>query len=178
VYRRCPSDHALTRAQYADLHVYMPNDPLVKVDRMSMAHSLEVRCPFLDRRVVELAFRIPAPKRQRGTVGKWLLRRLAAQRLPPEVTAMAKRGFTAPVAEWIAGAGAARFRDEVLSNRSRVADLLDASCLGRWFEEHRTGQANHSYALWASWVLERWLREFADSRLESNRHLQPAVRSR
>jgi len=66
-YRRCTSQHALTRAQYADLHVYMPNDPLVKVDRMSMAHSLEVRCPLLDRRVVEMAFRIPAPKRQRAT---------------------------------------------------------------------------------------------------------------
>jgi hypothetical protein len=85
-YRRCTSQHALTRAQYADLHVYMPNDPLVKVDRMSMAHSLEVRCPLLDRRVVEMAFRIPAPKRQRGTTGKWLLRKLAERRLPAELS--------------------------------------------------------------------------------------------
>ena len=71
VYRRCPSGEPLTRAQYTDLHVYMPNDPLVKVDRMSMAHGLEVRSPLLDRRVVELAFAHAAPAeatRQDGQV--------------------------------------------------------------------------------------------------------------
>jgi asparagine synthase (glutamine-hydrolysing) len=161
VYRRCPSSHALTRAQYADLHVYLPNDPLVKVDRMSMWHSLEVRSPLLDRRVVELAFRIPASKRQRGTTGKWLLRKLASERLPAELASLPKRGFTAPVASWLAGAGATRFRDEVLAPDARVTALLDQSCLRRWFDQHRAGGADHSYALWASWVLERWLREFA-----------------
>ena len=159
-YRRCPSAHALTRAQYADLHVYMPNDPLVKVDRMSMLHSLEVRCPLLDRRVVEMAFRIPAPKRQRGTTGKWLLRKLAERRLPAELSRLPKRGFTAPVAEWLRGAGASRFREEVLSDGARVAVLLDVSCLRGWFDQHRAGQADHSYTLWAVWVLERWMREF------------------
>jgi asparagine synthase (glutamine-hydrolysing) len=157
-YRRCTSQHALTRAQYADLHVYMPNDPLVKVDRMSMAHSLEVRCPLLDRRVVEMAFRIPAPKRQRGTTGKWLLRKLAERRLPAELSRLPKRGFTAPVAEWLRGVGASCFRDEVLAADSRVNGLLDPSVLRAWFDEHHAGQANHSYGLWAVWVLERWLR--------------------
>jgi len=157
-YRRCTSQHALTRAQYADLHVYMPNDPLVKVDRMSMAHSLEVRCPLLDRRVVEMAFRIPAPKRQRGTTGKWLLRKLAKRRLPAELSRLPKRGFTAPVAEWLRGVGAPCFRDEVLAADSRVNGLLDPSVLRAWFDEHHAGQANHSYGLWAVWVLERWLR--------------------
>ena len=80
-YRRCPSTDAVQRAEYADLKVYMPNDPLVKVDRMSMAHSLEVRCPLLDRRVVELAFRIPASRKQVGRQGKALLRALARRRL-------------------------------------------------------------------------------------------------
>src|SRR5438270_164197 len=79
---RCPSSNAVQRAEYADLKVYMPNDPLVKVDRMSMAHGLEIRCPLLDRRVVELAFRIPASRKQQGTQGKALLRALARRRLP------------------------------------------------------------------------------------------------
>ena len=93
VYRRCPSSEPLTRAQYTDLHVYMPNDPLVKVDRMSMAHGLEVRSPLLDRRVVELAFEMPPGLRQRGRTGKWILRELAKRRLPAALAAMPKRGL-------------------------------------------------------------------------------------
>jgi asparagine synthase (glutamine-hydrolysing) len=157
VYRRPETPDDLQRAQYADLHVYMPNDPLVKVDRMSMAHSLEIRCPFLDRRVVELAFRIPSRRHQQGTTGKVLLRKLAARRLPAALVNLPKKGFTVPIGEWIATRYASRYRDEVLSPAARVRSLLDVSCLDRWFEEHRTGTADHSYVLWASWVLERWL---------------------
>ena len=102
-YRRCPSKNAVQRAEYADLKVYMPNDPLVKVDRMSMAHGLEVRCPLLDRRVVELAFRIPASRKQQGTQGKALLRALARRRLPGKLWQLPKRGFTVPIGQWIAG---------------------------------------------------------------------------
>jgi asparagine synthase (glutamine-hydrolysing) len=160
VYRRCPSSQPLTRAQYTDLHVYMPNDPLVKVDRMSMAHALEVRSPLLDRRVVELAFRIPASFRQRGRTGKWILRELARRRLPAELATMPKRGFTAPVGEWLAGPHGQRFADEVFASDSRTAGCLDHAVLKRWFEDHRTGYADHSYALWAVWVLERWLRAY------------------
>ena len=129
----------MQRAQYADLKVYMPNDPLVKVDRMSMAHSLEIRCPLLDRRVVELAFRIPSRRHQQGTTGKVLLRKLAARRLPAALVNLPKKGFTVPIGEWIAGPYASRYRDEVLSPSARIRDILDVSCLDRWFEEHRDG---------------------------------------
>jgi asparagine synthase (glutamine-hydrolysing) len=122
-----------------------------------MAHSLEIRCPFLDRRVVELAFRIPSRRHQQGTTGKVLLRKLAARRLPPALVNLPKKGFTVPIGAWIAGPYAARYRDEVLSPSSRVRAILDVSCLERWFEEHRSGAIDHSYSLWASWVLERWL---------------------
>jgi asparagine synthase (glutamine-hydrolysing) len=163
VYRRCPSSELLTCAQYTDLHVYMPNDPLVKVDRMSMAHSLEVRSPMLDRRVVELAFRIPAGLRQRGRTGKWILRELAKRRLPAELSSMPKRGFTAPVGEWLAGPHAQRFADEMFASDSRTSNLVDRPVLDRWFAEHRAGAADHSYTLWALWVLERWLRAYGSS---------------
>jgi asparagine synthase (glutamine-hydrolysing) len=157
-YRRCPSADALQRAEYADLTVYMPNDPLVKVDRMSMAHSLEVRSPLLDRRLVELAFRIPASMKQQGRTGKALLRALARRRLPQELASLPKRGFTVPIGEWIAGPYADAYQDEVLSASARIRDVLDSTHVGRLFEEHRAGGADHSYALWATWVLERWLR--------------------
>jgi asparagine synthase (glutamine-hydrolysing) len=157
-YRRCPSDHPVQRAEYADLKVYLPNDPLVKVDRMSMAHGLEVRSPLLDRRVVEMAFRIPASKKQVGRRGKILLRRLARRRLPDQLWRLPKRGFSVPIGAWIGGPHAARFRDEVLSPGAATDGLLDRSELTRCLEAQRSGVSDQGYALWAAWVLERWLR--------------------
>jgi asparagine synthase (glutamine-hydrolysing) len=156
-YRRCPSDNAVQRAEYADLKIYLPNDPLVKVDRMSMAHSLEVRSPLLDRRVVELAFRIPASQKQVGRKGKVLLRELARRRLPGDLFRLPKRGFTAPMSQWIGGPNAAAFEQEVLRPNAAVAGLVDRTELARRFERHRQGQSDQSYALWSVWVLERWL---------------------
>jgi asparagine synthase (glutamine-hydrolysing) len=156
-YRRCPSKDAVQRAEYADLKVYMPNDPLVKVDRMSMAHSLEVRCPLLDHRLVELAFRVPAARKQQGQ-GKALLRALARERLPGALWQLPKKGFNAPIGPWLAGPYAAMFQDEVLGPTTAVSALLDATDLRRRFTDHSAGRANHGYTLWATWVLERWLR--------------------
>jgi len=156
-YRRCASKDAVQRSEYADLKVYLPNDPLVKVDRMSMAHSLEVRCPLLDRRVVELAFRIPASHKQSGRTGKTLLRRLAQSRLPEGLWRLPKRGFTAPTGSWLSGPYASRFRDEVLRSDSAVGDHLDRRDLARRFDAHHRREADHGYVLWATWVLERWL---------------------
>ena len=156
-YRRCPSQDAVQRSQYADLKIYMPNDPLVKMDRMSMAHSLEVRCPLLDRRVIELAFRIPASRKQVGRQGKALLRALARQRLPGSLWQLPKRGFSAPIGEWIAGPHADMFEDEVLSPRAAIASSVDRTDVARRFTAHRQRHADHGHALWAVWVLERWL---------------------
>jgi asparagine synthase (glutamine-hydrolysing) len=162
-YRRCPSADPVQRAEYADLKVYLPNDPLVKVDRMSMQHALEVRCPLLDRRVVELAFRIPASRKQVGQQGKTLLRALARRRLPADLWRLPKKGFSAPIGSWIAGPHAAMFRDEMLASGARIGSLLDSRDLGRRFDEHRAGHVEHGYALWAAWVLERWLRQTASA---------------
>jgi len=158
-YKRCPSTSAVQRAEYADLKIYLPNDPLVKMDRMSMAHSLEVRCPLLDRRVVELAFRIPAQRKQRGSQGKALLRALARRRLPSGLWQLPKRGFTVPIGEWMAGPSAQQFRDEVLQSRTEIGAYVDRSELNRLFASHCSGQRQHSFALWAVWVLERWLED-------------------
>jgi asparagine synthase (glutamine-hydrolysing) len=156
-YRRCPSPSPLQRAQYADLKVYLPNDPLVKVDRMSMAHGLEIRCPLLDRRLVEFAFRIPTERKLASLRPKHLLRALAARRLPARMASLPKRGFTVPIGDWIAGPYRERYRAEVLGQHSAVATLLDASRLQRAFADHCAGHADWSYLLWAVWVLERWL---------------------
>jgi len=157
-YRRCTSGDAVQRAQYADLKIYLPNGPLVKVDRMSMAHGLEIRCPLLDHRVIEFAFRVPASQKTPGRRSKYLLRRLAERRLPDAVARGRKRGFTAPIDQWIAGAHAGRFRDDVLSGSSRSRSIFDTAQITRLFEAHRAGRADHSCALWAVWIFERWAR--------------------
>jgi asparagine synthase (glutamine-hydrolysing) len=159
-YRECPSESAVQKAQYADLKIYMPNDPLVKVDRMSMAHGLEIRCPLLDHHLVELAFTIPTEKKFADGQPKSLLRGLAERRLPDELVHRPKSGFSAPVGAWLAGPYAARFRDDVLGANSKTRDMLDRDRVSRLFAEHLDG-TDHSYALWAVWMLERWAR--ADS---------------
>jgi asparagine synthase (glutamine-hydrolysing) len=158
-YRECLSDSAVQRAQYADMKIYMPNDPLVKVDRMSMASSLEIRCPLLDHRIIELAFRIPAATKMPNGRPKALLRSLAERRLPRQVVTMPKRGFTAPTGAWLANEYANQFRDDVLTGGARSRDLLDMQRVARLFDEHRRGAADHSFALWAVWMLERWARQ-------------------
>jgi asparagine synthase (glutamine-hydrolysing) len=155
-YRRCPSTSAVQRAQYADLKIYLANDVLVKVDRMTMQHSIEVRCPLLDHRLIELAFRIPIHRKMPHLRAKHLLRQLARKRLPPELARLPKRGFSAPIAEWIAGPCASMFQHDVCRPGAGVESLVDTSYVRRLFDEHRTGRANHGQALWTVWMLARW----------------------
>jgi asparagine synthase (glutamine-hydrolysing) len=157
-YRRCPSSSALQRAQYADLKVYLPNDPLVKVDRTSMAHGLEVRSPLLDHRVIEFAFRLPADRKVRGARSKHFLRALASKRLPAGLATLPKRGFTAPIGEWIRGPYRRWFQEDVLATTSACSTLTDTTVLRRWFQEHCDGARDWSAALWTVWCLERWHR--------------------
>jgi asparagine synthase (glutamine-hydrolysing) len=158
VYRGCPSPSAVQRAQYADLKTYLPNDVLVKVDRMSMLESLEVRCPLLDHRIVEFAFRIPTATKMPHLESKHLLRAIARRRLPAELLALPKRGFTAPVARWIAGPYRETFRDNVFGSGSTISSLVDTQFLRGLFDEHCRGRRDNSYALWAIFAFERWIR--------------------
>jgi len=159
-YRRCPSTSPLQKAQYADLKIYLPNMPLVKVDRMSMAHGLEIRSPLLDRRVAEFAFRIPTSGKLPGLEAKHLLRRVAENRLPDRLMRLPKQGFSTPIGDWIRGDLSARYRDEVLAPAARVAAWMDMDVLRRHFDEHVKGRRDRSSSLWSAWVLERWCRLF------------------
>jgi asparagine synthase (glutamine-hydrolysing) len=157
-YRRCPSKSVLQKAMYADVKIYLPNDVLVKVDRMSMQHGLEVRCPLLDRRVVEFGFRTPIDVKMPRLRPKHLLRSLARTRLPEALLRLPKHGFTAPVAEWIRGRYAELFRSDVLGPGSAASSFVDVAMVRRMFDEHRAGSRDHAHGLWAVWMLERWSR--------------------
>ena len=157
-YRRCGSDSPIQRAAYADLKIYLSNDVLVKVDRMSMAHSLEVRCPLLDHRLVELAFRVPRSHKMPWLQAKYLLRQVARQRLPQAVVRLPKHGFSAPVREWLVGPYRSRFVDDVLTPASFVSAYVDTIRVRGMFDAQCRGEADHSTTLWAIWMLERWKR--------------------
>jgi asparagine synthase (glutamine-hydrolysing) len=157
-YRRCPSKDVVQCAQYADHHIYLANDVLVKVDRMSMLHGLEVRCPMLDRRVLEMAFRIPAREKTRWPQGKRLLRRIAARRLSADCAARPKRGFDAPLHRWTRSDYSAQLEHDLLGSASMVPTLLDAHVIRDLFAEHRRGARDHSHVIWSMWMLEWWHR--------------------
>ncbi len=158
-YRRCPSPSVVQKAQYADLKVYMPNDPLVKVDRMAMQHALEVRCPLLDRRVVEFAFRLPTRMKMARLRGKHLLRALAAKRLPARVAGLPKLGFNAPVATWLAGPYRHVLAEDLFAAGASISSVVDTRHLRELYDEHVRGEADHWYPLWACWVFERWAQQ-------------------
>jgi asparagine synthase (glutamine-hydrolysing) len=146
----------LDRLQYVDTSLYLPADLLVKADRMSMAHSLEARVPFLDRSVVELSRRIPSRLRLRGLTTKYLLRRAMAGRLPEQILSGQKLGFNVPMSAWLAG-GLREFAADVLAPaRLRRQGLLDPKAVERLLREHQTRQADHSHALWTLLVLVVW----------------------
>jgi asparagine synthase (glutamine-hydrolysing) len=147
----------LDRLQYVDTALYLPADILVKVDRMSMAHSLESRVPFLDRSVVELARRIPPALRLRGLTTKYLLKRAMAHRLPASVVGGKKRGFNVPMPAWLAGDLRDFTRDTLSPARVRAQGLFDPSAVTRLIDEHVRHAADHSRALWTLLVLSVWM---------------------
>lgn len=144
----------LSRVQYLDLKTYLPGDILVKVDRASMAVSLEARAPLLDHRFLEQSARIPQRLRIRGGRGKWLLRSALAGRLGPESLERPKQGFSIPLARWIRDDLAHRVEAALEGEACRT--LLDRGTLGLWWREHRERRRDRSDGLWALLFLAEW----------------------
>src|SRR4029453_7481678 len=107
--------------------------------------------PLVDRRVIELAFRIPVQKKMPRLRSKYLLRQLARKRLPPQIATLPKHGFSAPMSEWLGGACASRFREDVLSSAAPIRDIVDTTYVRRLFKEHRRCRADHGQVLWSVW---------------------------
>lgn len=152
---------ALGRSQHADIDVYMTDDVLVKVDRMSMAHSLEVRAPLLDHRILEFAARLPSRLKMNLRQGKLPLRQLAARRLPAEVQNMPKMGFSIPAARWLRGDLRSLVEELVFNDSGIVSETLDLDVLRGLWTEHLSENRDHSDFFWGLMMLGFWDR--ADS---------------
>jgi asparagine synthase (glutamine-hydrolysing) len=146
----------LDSLQYIDAKLYLPADILVKVDRMSMLHSLEARVPFLDRSMLELTRRIPSHLRLRGMTTKYLLRRAMADRLPTAVVRGKKRGFNVPMPAWLAGSLRDFTRDTLSPQRIRRQGLFRPAAVERLVNDHIGRRRDHSRAIWTLLVLSVW----------------------
>lgn len=149
-----PARDPLDRAQYADLKIWLPGDILTKVDRTSMAVSLEAREPLLDYRLVEFAATLPVSMRLRGTTGKWLIKKTMEGVLPDDILYRRKMGFVTPVSAW--------FRGPLSGEARRLAGLADTgwferATLERIAEEHIAGRRDHGRLLWQLAMFEKSL---------------------
>ncbi|MEG3179834.1 XrtA/PEP-CTERM system amidotransferase [Sphingomonas sp. LT1P40] len=155
--RTAPARDGLDRAQYADFKHWLPGDILTKMDRTSMAVSLEAREPLLDYRFVEFAATLPTSMRIRGGQGKWLMKKALEPYLPKEVLYRRKMGFVTPVSAWfrkgLADEAAGLARSRVLAG----SGWFEPKAIARLAEEHRSGRAEHGRTLWQLMMLERSL---------------------
>ena len=151
----------LERMLELDRRVWLPDDLLVKADKITMASSLELRVPFLDHRLIEWAAGLPSHVKLRGRVGKWLLREAARRRLPAECTATGKRGFTVPVSGWFRGQLHEPLRDALLASDSLARTRFGEKAVRRLLDDHRRGRVDRKEELWALWVLELWRKKFS-----------------
>ena len=153
----------LNRQLYADLTVYLADDILVKVDRMSMATSLETRAPFLDTDVMELAFSMPGHLKIRGGTRKFVLKRALDGIVPPQILARRKEGFSIPMKNWLRHELKPMMERLLAPERLRRRGLLEPSDVARLMNEHSAGQANHAHVLFSLMVFERWAEQHGSS---------------
>ncbi len=150
----------LNRSLYVDVKSYLSDNILVKVDRMSMAVSLETRVPYLDPELVELAFRMPAEYKVNKGRTKVLLKSLAAQRVPAECVYRPKEGFSIPIKNWLKTQFRPVLEDYLQPDRLQQQGLFQVGTVERLKQEHFSGVANHSHILWSLIVFQAWHRRW------------------
>ena len=153
--------HWLSALQYADTKLYLPNDILTKVDRMSMAHSIEARVPLLDHKLVEFAATIPPELKLRGNTTKYIFKRAMEGIVPDQVLYRPKRGFAIPLSQWFRGRMNNFVRDLLLDCTSRQRGIFNPEYIERLVVMNDRGR-NLDFELWTLITFELWCRKFMD----------------
>jgi asparagine synthase (glutamine-hydrolysing) len=143
-----------------DQQYYLADDILVKSDRMSMAHAVEVRPPFLDHRIVEFAATLPDTLKMRGSRQKLLLKELMKDKLPPSILKRKKVGFDIPAHEWLRGSLRPLLVDTLKEGLSEHADLFRADTIEHYLQLHLERRANLGYHLWGLMILFLWMKQW------------------
>jgi asparagine synthase (glutamine-hydrolysing) len=152
-----------SRMMRVDFETYLPEDVLTKVDRMSMAHSIESRVPLLDNRVIDFAASLPSSMKIRDGSRKHVLKRAFATLLPPSILERRKQGFGVPIGVWFRGGLSDLFSDVLLSPTARQRGFFQASFVRRIVDEHLAGTRDHSFRLWQLVVFELWHQHYVDA---------------
>ena len=161
LFARSKARHPLNRMLYVDTRFYLPNDMLVKVDRMTMAHGLEAREPFLDYRLVEFAASLPPGlKLHRGMHKKYLLKSVMKGKLPQAVLQRKKQGFNVPNARWIKQGLRSFVMDHLSSSRLREMGWFDERVVATLLQNHFSGRADNSHQIWCLLTLSLWWQQF------------------
>ncbi len=169
-YHKADTDDHLARVLYTDLKTYLPGDILVKVDRMSMANSLEVRAPLLDHNVVQFAANLPSNLKYHQGSKKYILKQALAGVLPNEILHRRKMGFSVPLAEWLRNGLRERAASSFLAGDSSLHDFFDPPVIRQLWEEHQSCARDHSTLLWSLLMFDLWHKTFMDKKLPEAAH--------
>jgi len=156
------TNEPLDRLLYIDSKTYLPGDILTKVDRMSMAASLETRAPLLDHKLMEFAAGVPASLKLAGRETKYLLKQAVKGLVPAEILNRPKQGFGVPIQDWINQQLRSRIRETLREPKTRQRGYVDSGYIDVLLNEHESGRRDHSSGLWALLMLELWHRRFLD----------------
>lgn len=156
------SSNAVESQISADLETYLPDDILVKTDRCSMAHALEVRVPLLDHRIVEFACALPLNLKIKNGEQKWILKDVLRSKVPAEVLKRKKRGFGLPLCNWFRGEYKEFVAERLLQRENPIFDYMDAVAVEGLVKKHNLGQRDFSDRIWALIWFEEWLRAFSE----------------
>ncbi len=158
-----PTDDPLSTIQYLDFKTWLPGDILTKVDRASMAHSLEVRVPLLDHQFVEWSSSLSPSIKLKGSEGKYIFKKALEPHLPHDILYRAKKGFSTPIAAWLRGPLREQVRQAVLSQRVLDTGIFNEGYLRHMVDQHESGLKDYSVALWSMLMFEAFLRVSVNS---------------
>jgi len=148
----------LSKIQYLDMKTYLPGDILTKVDRASMAHSLEVRVPLLDAEFVNWACTIPSSLKLKGRQGKYIFKKTLESRVPDSILYREKMGFGVPLAKWFRGPLQETIEARLLGDTMRQVSIFDLEHVRMLLKQHTGGTRDHSPPIWALLIFEGFLR--------------------
>ena len=158
-----PYEDRITKVQYLDLKLYLQESILVKVDRASMACSLEVRAPFLDHGLVEFVMGLPSKLKLKGFTSKYILKKAMKNWLPDEVIKRSKKGFGVPIAKWVKGELKELFNDMLSSRRIKEEGFFNPEYITRLLKDHLANKKDNRKQLWTLLVWELWMNRYSAS---------------
>jgi asparagine synthase (glutamine-hydrolysing) len=149
---------------YADAKIWLPDDLLLKADKMTMANGLELRVPFLDHKLVEFAATLPANLKLKGSTGKYLLRKAMQNVLPKRILTRPKKGFPVPTGSWLRGHLKDFVHDTLLASDAACREYMDSRVIHKIVSEHEQGTENRRQEIWTLLVFEIWHRLFINAK--------------